>query len=263
MDRWLRSAGVVGAAGPRAAECLAAELALRLTASHATGVDLGGLALDWAKCYDTMPLVLLRRVAERVGMPAALSEPMLAAYAQPRAVSLAGAVAEEDVPVCGLAPGCPRANAWLALVVHMYRVPLLASLMAGAAGGSEVAARSVLEPEPETEPRVGRAGTPPRSEGDVDRVSATELPAQPPRAQRQWGRPAEGHVCAGGHPRHRGAFLVPHLPGVRHQPRRGSVGAHDGRGQHGRGGDQRPAPVQDPVMDAHSPARRQGGKASL
>ena len=45
---------------------------------------------------------------------------MLAAYRQPRAVLLAGALGEEKRPTAGLAPGCPRATDLSAIVVYMY-----------------------------------------------------------------------------------------------------------------------------------------------
>ena len=55
-----------------------------------------------------------------VCIPAALLTPMLQAYAQPRAVLLAGALAPERIPTAGLAPGCPRATDLLAIVIFMY-----------------------------------------------------------------------------------------------------------------------------------------------
>ena len=65
-------------------------------------------------------LELLRLVGTRVGIPSALLTPMLQAYAQPRAVLLAGALAPERTPSAGLAPGCPRATDLLAIVIFMY-----------------------------------------------------------------------------------------------------------------------------------------------
>ncbi len=45
---------------------------------------------------------------------------MLAAYAQPRAILLNGSLAAEQVPTAGLAPGCPRATCWLAIIIYAY-----------------------------------------------------------------------------------------------------------------------------------------------
>ncbi len=61
----------------------------------------------------------------RLGIPSALARPMLAAYAQPRAVLLKGSIGPERRPTAGLAPGCPRATDWLALVIHMYTKSLV------------------------------------------------------------------------------------------------------------------------------------------
>jgi hypothetical protein len=91
-----------------------------MAASIAGFRPTSGLALDWSKCYDHLLLDLLDRVGQRVKIPPALLRPMLAAYRQPRAILLAGALAKEKRPTAGLAPGCPRATDLLAIVVYMY-----------------------------------------------------------------------------------------------------------------------------------------------
>jgi hypothetical protein len=118
--KFLKAAGITPSHGPRAADALAYDLALRMAASIAGHAPTSGLALDWSKCYDHLVLDLLRLVGVRVGIPATLLTPMLQAYAQPRAVLLAGALAPERTPTAGLAPGCPRATDLLAIVILMY-----------------------------------------------------------------------------------------------------------------------------------------------
>ena len=66
---------------------------------------MAGLAVDWSKCYDNLLLDILTLVAERAGIPPALSKPMIAAYRQPRAVLLQGAVGTEKRPDAGLPKG--------------------------------------------------------------------------------------------------------------------------------------------------------------
>lgn len=65
MRDWLRRAGVLRCGGVSPAENHAAELGLRLDAAHAANAELAGLALDWSKCYDRIPLSLLEQGALR------------------------------------------------------------------------------------------------------------------------------------------------------------------------------------------------------
>ena len=72
------------------------------------------------KCYDRLPLRALEQVAQAVRLPEALWRPMVAAYRLPRLVRADGLGGEARVPQCGLAPGCPAATDWLALVMHAW-----------------------------------------------------------------------------------------------------------------------------------------------
>ena len=92
---FLKAAGITPPSGPRAADALAYDLALRMAASIAGFHPTSGLALDWSKCSDHLILDLLDTVGKRVKIPSALLGPMLAAYRQPRSVLLAGALGEE------------------------------------------------------------------------------------------------------------------------------------------------------------------------
>jgi hypothetical protein len=106
---------------PSAAD-LAYDTACRIALHRTGGTQTHGLALDWSKCCDHLVLRLLHDVATAAGIPPGLAKPMLSAYQQPRAVILDGMVANERSPTAGLAPGCPRATDWLAMVVHCYTV---------------------------------------------------------------------------------------------------------------------------------------------
>jgi hypothetical protein len=127
FQAFLRAAGVLGKGKAPAAEDLAYELAVRMGVAQAGGTPVAGLAVDWSKCYDNLLLGILTQVAERARIPPALAKPMIAAYRQPRAVLLQGAVGPEKQPIAGLAPGCPRATDWLALVVYMFTSTLEAA----------------------------------------------------------------------------------------------------------------------------------------
>ena len=104
-------------------------------ATHAH-LDLAGVAYDWSKCYDRLPLSLLRELAGKVGMPDALVEPMLSAYSAPRRVLFSGLASAEVEPTCGLTPGCPATTDWLALLMlpWLLRVRKIPGVKAGVCG---------------------------------------------------------------------------------------------------------------------------------
>ena len=65
--------------------------------------------MDWAKCYDRLPLELFQLIAEELEMPTALVGPMLSMYRAERAIHHEYGIGKFRVPVCGLPPGCPGA----------------------------------------------------------------------------------------------------------------------------------------------------------
>ena len=114
---WLRQNGILlegEACGP---DVKAGELGVRLASARLSGDIVSGLALDWSECYDRLPLAVLETLAQAAKLPPALWRPMLAAYALPRRVRADEVAGPECDPVCGLAPGCPAATDWLALLV--------------------------------------------------------------------------------------------------------------------------------------------------
>ncbi len=98
FQAFLRSAGVSPPGKSKSAEHLAFDLALRIAVAQAGDASASGLALDWSKCNDHLLLDLLHHIAAHVGIPGAIAKPMLAAYAQPRAVLLNGSIAPEKAP---------------------------------------------------------------------------------------------------------------------------------------------------------------------
>ena len=120
---WLKVAGLLGDGGRRrSAESLALGTAVEIAVVRALDLALAGLAVDWSKCYDRLPLGVLRLVADAAGLPEALVGPMLAAYGHRRRVVSKGVAGEEGWPTCGLTPGCPAATDWLVLLTG-FSVP--------------------------------------------------------------------------------------------------------------------------------------------
>lgn len=78
MRDWLRGAGGLRAGAASAADSLAGLLGLDTDLAHADGEPLVGLALDFSRCYDRLPLEVLREVARRAGVPDAVPAPMTA-----------------------------------------------------------------------------------------------------------------------------------------------------------------------------------------
>lgn len=121
MRDWLPRAGVLRWGAGSAADEHAADLGVDVDLVHADRVELAGLALDWSMCYIHVPLFLLEQLALRVGLPAAVWRPMLSAHAAPHFVVADGTSGDAVVPIRGLAPGCPAATHWLALLTHCLR----------------------------------------------------------------------------------------------------------------------------------------------
>ena len=99
---------------------LAADLALAFTDARASASSLDGLAVDWSKCYDHLPLDALRAVARCANVPRAIAGPMMAAYAHPRRIVADGQTGHLLKPSSGLPPGCPAATHWLAVLMHCW-----------------------------------------------------------------------------------------------------------------------------------------------
>lgn len=89
--------------------------------AHLVEEPLVGPALDFPKCYDRLPFAVLWLVAARAGVPAAVVGPMLPCYGGPRRVRADGLAGPAEESTRGLAPGCPAAPQWLALVALCWR----------------------------------------------------------------------------------------------------------------------------------------------
>ena len=103
MAAQLGSARVRGRAG---AEAQAWQLSLELEAAAATGDVITGAALDWAKAFDLVPIAHIRAAMMAAGVPGWAARPVLAAYAAPRRLRVAGAQGDPWFPERGILPGC-------------------------------------------------------------------------------------------------------------------------------------------------------------
>ena len=93
---------------------LACDLALLVEKARKLGVHLSGIAIDWSKAYDRIPLAYLDVLAAEAGLPPEIAKPMLAAYRAPRRVRMGPLAGQLQTPTHGIPPGCPAAthNGW-------------------------------------------------------------------------------------------------------------------------------------------------------
>ena len=126
MRGWLVANHALQTGPAASAAAQAADLALILQQARTAGWQVDGLAVDWSKCYDRLPLSVLRAVADAAGIPPGIATPMLAAYSFPRRLIADGLAGELYSPTCGLTPGCPAATHWLALLMFCWAQELKA-----------------------------------------------------------------------------------------------------------------------------------------
>ena len=119
LRSWLSANGLLPPTNGRGADTQAYELSLRLALARLSGVTVSGLAIDWSKCYDRLPLSVLQDLSIHLGLPERLWRPMVNMYSRPRAVLLQGGIGQALAPTHGLPPGCPCAVDWLTLVMYM------------------------------------------------------------------------------------------------------------------------------------------------
>ena len=125
MRAWLVSNKALQDGPAASAAAQAADLALLLQHARTTGWQIDGLAVDWSKCYDRLPLAVLRALAQAAGVPPTVAGPMHAAYGFPRRLVADSLAGTQHVPTCGLTPGCPAATHWLALLMFCWAQELM------------------------------------------------------------------------------------------------------------------------------------------
>ena len=106
------------------AETLAADLALLMQRARAQGEHVDGLALDWRKCYDHMPLSVVEGALRAAGFADALVGPIIDMYRAPRRIVADGLCGERRHPTHCIPAGCPAATMVLALITYCWRCEL-------------------------------------------------------------------------------------------------------------------------------------------
>jgi hypothetical protein len=102
---WRKSWGPAVGAARLGASGQAWELAWAHAVARAKGMELGGLAVDFRKAYDSVRLGLVRRALLAAGWPAAVLGPLVAAYEAPRRIREAEAIGSAWVPSSGIPAG--------------------------------------------------------------------------------------------------------------------------------------------------------------
>ena len=98
LRSWLSANGLLPSTNGRGADTQAYELSLRLALARLSGVTVSGLAIDWSKCYDSLPLRVLQDLSNHLGLPDRLWRPMLDMYSRPRVVLLQGGIGQALAP---------------------------------------------------------------------------------------------------------------------------------------------------------------------
>ena len=80
------------------------------------------MAVDMAKCYDSVRLPMLRRMLGTAGWPSAVLEPLFAAYSFRRRLRIGDAAGSFTLPTAGIPAGCPLAVATLAVITWPWQV---------------------------------------------------------------------------------------------------------------------------------------------
>ena len=124
LQSWMRQHKLLEAGPMASAESLANDLAFIMQRARAFGAHFDGVALDWSKCYDRMPLPLVEEALRAAGVPSELVRPLVDMYKAPRRVLADGRAGEERVPTHCIPAGCPMATMVLALFTYAWRCEL-------------------------------------------------------------------------------------------------------------------------------------------
>ena len=96
-------------------------LALKIEHALLFGEDLSGIALDYSKCFDRVPIDIVFKLARCIGMPWQILTPLRSMYANlKRRFAFAGAIGEPFVATNGILQGCPLSIIMLNLLVNVW-----------------------------------------------------------------------------------------------------------------------------------------------
>ena len=96
-------------------------LALKVEHALLIGEDLSGIALEYSKCFDRIPIDIVFKLAQRLGMPDLITTPLRSMYScLRRRFVFAGAVGQPFVATNGILQGCPLSIMMLNLLVNIW-----------------------------------------------------------------------------------------------------------------------------------------------
>ena len=120
QEQWVHG-GLHGFRPAHGAEDVFWGLALRLEEALLSGEDLAGFSLDYAKCFDKVPVAISLRLAEEVGMSKEVLRGLRGMYAQlERRFKVAGGVGSPWQSTNGILQGCPLCVILLTLLVTVW-----------------------------------------------------------------------------------------------------------------------------------------------
>ena len=118
---WLVSNHILARGMAASAEVQAADLALILQRARAGGLHVDGLALDWSKCYDHMPLGVVGDALRACGLASSFVSLITDMYSAPRRIVADGLCGHRRVPTHCIPPGCPAATMILSVFTYGWR----------------------------------------------------------------------------------------------------------------------------------------------
>ena len=120
--RWSQQAQMqLLAVDAESTELQAAAFSLEVAIGRLEHREIGGLAADFSKCYDTLRLPVLQAILDAAGVHTALSRPLLDMWASPRRIVVGKACGRRSEPKSGLPAGCPLATFVLSVVSECWR----------------------------------------------------------------------------------------------------------------------------------------------
>ena len=122
--KWLESIAPEDLHGCRpghGAEDLIWHLAARIEEAHLTGQPLYGVALDFKKCFDTVPIDLTFCLAAELGFDGRVLRTLRAAYgSMQRHFRVSGTIGEGFLPTNGIMQGCPISVVLINVLVGVW-----------------------------------------------------------------------------------------------------------------------------------------------
>ncbi|KAJ9448175.1 RNA-directed DNA polymerase from mobile element jockey [Diplonema papillatum] len=120
MDNVVPS-GLHGCRKKHGTDDLVWHLAALIEEAHLTGEPLYGLALDFKKCFDTVPIDIAFRLAEELGFDPTVLRTLRAAYSgMQRHFRMGPVVGEGFVPTNGIMQGCPLSVVLINVLISVW-----------------------------------------------------------------------------------------------------------------------------------------------